>query len=73
MRAAYEITTDEDSIVVRLSRTVADEEALAKLLDYLELEAIRRRSELTSEDALHLADEIKGGAWKQVKHLFEED
>jgi hypothetical protein len=72
MRTTYGITTDQDSIVIRLPRQLADEEALAKLLDYLELEAIRRRSELSQEDAASLTKDAKQGAWQQVKHLFEE-
>lgn len=71
MSTIYEITTEQDNIVIRLPKQAADEEVLMKLLDYLELEAIRRRSRLTKEDAKSLAKEIKQGAWQQVKHLFE--
>lgn len=71
MSITYEITTEQDTIVIRLPKQAADEEVLMKLLDYLELEAIRRRSRLTKEDAKSLAREIKQGAWQQVKHLFE--
>jgi hypothetical protein len=69
----YEITTDQDDIVVRLPRQVADEEVLAKLLDYLALEAIRRQSALTREDAASLTKEVKQGGWQQVEHLFEKE
>lgn len=71
MGAAYQVTTEQDHIVIRLPKEDADEEALMKLLDYLELESIRRRSQLTEEDAFSLAREIKQRAWQQVKHLFE--
>jgi hypothetical protein len=71
MSNTYEITTEQDSIVIRLPKRAADEEVLMKLLDYLELEAVRRRSRLTKEDAKSLAKEIKQGAWQQVRHLFE--
>jgi hypothetical protein len=71
MSNTYEITTEQDSIVIRLPKQAADEEVLMKLLDYLELEAVRRRSRLTKEDAKSLAKEIKQGAWQQVRHLFE--
>lgn len=50
-----------------------DEAALIKLLDFLEFESIRRRSQLTEENAALLAQEIKGRAWQQVKHLFEDE
>lgn len=68
----YEIMTDQDDIIIRLPRQVADEETLAKLLDYLELEAIRRQSALTPEDAASLIQEVKHSAWQQVKQLFKE-
>lgn len=70
MRTAYQITTDQDNIIIRLPRELADAEELAVLLDYLELEAICRRSRLTPKEARHLAQDVKKGAWQQVKHLF---
>ena len=70
MHATYQITTDQDSIIIRLPREMADAEELAALLDYLELEAIRRRSQLTPKGAHRLAQDVKNGAWQQVKHLF---
>ena len=72
MGATYEITTEQDDIVIRLSRQSADQDSLMKLLDYLELEAMRRRSQLTARDVADLTAEVKQGAWQQVKHLFEE-
>jgi hypothetical protein len=72
MGAAYQISTEQDDIVIRLSKADTDEASLMKLLDYLELESIRRRSQLTEEDAALLSQEIKGRAWQQVKHLFED-
>ncbi len=71
MGAAYEIIRDEDGVTIRLPAALADEAQLAKLLDYLELEAVRQRSQLTEEDAATLAAEVKQGAWQQVKHLFK--
>ena len=70
MSIAYQISSDQDDIVIRLSRRFINEQELTKLLDYLELEAIRRRSKLLPEDANILAGEIQQGAWQQVKHLF---
>ncbi len=72
MSIAYQISSDQDDIVIRLSRRFINEQELTKLLDYLELEAIRRRSKLLPEDANILAGEIQQGAWQQVKHLFVE-
>ena len=72
MGAAYEITRDEDSVTIRLPAALADEAQLAKLLDYLELEAVRQRSQLTEEAAATLAVKVKQGAWPRVKHLFKD-
>ncbi|MBW2100644.1 MAG: hypothetical protein JRG68_07820 [Deltaproteobacteria bacterium] len=72
MSLAYEITSEKDSIIIRLSRQSVDQEALEKLLDYIELESIRRRSQLTEQDSATLASEIKQAAWQKVKNLFEE-
>jgi hypothetical protein len=70
--STYQITTDQDDILIRLPRRFIDETELVKLLDYLELEAIRRRSQLTESDAATLAAEVRQAAWQQVKHLFKE-
>lgn len=49
---------------------MANAEELTTLLDYLELEAIRRRSRLTLQEARRLAQDINKESWQQVKHLF---
>jgi hypothetical protein len=73
MRSAYQITTEQEDIVIRLPRQFADEKELTKLLDYLELEAIRRKSELSAEEATALSEGVKQGAWEQIKHLFRQE
>jgi hypothetical protein len=70
MSTTYEVTADKDSIIIRLPRQFTSQDTIIKLLDYLELDAIRQRSQLTAEDAETLSTEIKQGAWEQVKHLF---
>ena len=72
MSLAYEVTGDKDNITIRLSRKSVDQKALEKLLDYLELESIQRHSQLSEQDAESLASEVKQGAWKNVKNLFEQ-
>lgn len=69
---AYSITSDHNDIIIRLPKAETDQNALEKLLDYLEFESIRRRSQLTRDQVDNLTSEIKQGAWQQVKHLFEE-
>lgn len=71
MSAPYEITTDQDDIVIRVPRDLADEKALTRILDFLEMRAIREKSHLSEEEVQQLADEAKADAWKRVRHLFE--
>ncbi len=71
MSLAYELTGDQENIMIRLPRELVDEKALEHLLDYLELEAIRRRSQLTKQDADNLASDVKQAAWQKIKYLFE--
>ena len=72
MSLAYEITTDREDIVIRITRQATNRDSLMKLLDYLELEAIRSQSQLTEDSAKSLAGDIAQSAWLQVKHLFKE-
>jgi hypothetical protein len=72
MNTPYTITKEKDNIVIRVPSQMVDEASLVKLLDYLELESVRRRSQLTGADAAGLANEVKQNAWQQVKHLFKE-
>jgi hypothetical protein len=46
---------------------------LGKLLDYLELEQLRRQSQLGRDEAADLSAEVKQGAWRQVEQLFVRD
>lgn len=70
---AYRIDLEERDLVVRLRRDVLDEEQVSRFLDYLELEAIRRRSELSGDIAQALAREIDRDVWERARgHLPEE-
>ncbi|GEM_PF-5611727 len=72
MNALYEISAEQDDLIIRLPRKSTDEQTLTKLLDFLTLEAIRRQSQLSEEDLAELTKEVKHGAWQLVKHLFTE-
>ncbi|MCA9962890.1 MAG: hypothetical protein KC423_01555 [Anaerolineales bacterium] len=72
MSTAYQLTKEQNDIVLRFPQQLLDEQMLSDLLDYLELSAIRRKSHLTDQDVNQLATEIKQGAWQQVKYLFTE-
>jgi hypothetical protein len=72
MNVPYQITNDQDDIIIRVPRHYIDEQELTKFLDYLGLETIRRRSQLVENEANRLSEDVKQGAWQQVKHLFTE-
>jgi hypothetical protein len=57
---------------VRVNEEFFTEDVVSRFLDYLTLESIQKRSQLTQEDAEMLADEIKTAAWERVRHLFSE-
>lgn len=69
---AYEIARDHGGLVVRVNEEFFTEDEVSRFLDYLTLESIRKRSQLTQEDADMLAKEIKMAAWERVRHLFPE-
>ena len=67
MNVSYEIAVEEDPILVRMPANLFSREEIMQFLDYLEVEAIRRRSQLTRADAEQLADEIDRAGWSQVQ------
>jgi hypothetical protein len=58
-RAGYTLEREGGDYVIRVSSGVLGEAELTELLDYVVLEAIRRRSQLNPEDAAVLANEVK--------------
>jgi hypothetical protein len=69
---AFEIDRDEGRLIVRVNEDLFTEDEVSRFLDFLTLESIRKRSELTQDDAEMLAKEVKGAAWERVRHLFPE-
>lgn len=69
-KALYNITVDKQDIIVRFDRELMDRDTLSKFLDYLELETIRKRSNLTVEQAATLAEEIDRDVWSKIKQKF---
>jgi hypothetical protein len=66
----YTIRLENQDIVVRLNRESIDLEQLRIFLDYLELESIRKRSQLTGEQANELASEIDQAVWESIQSKF---
>ena len=58
MNRFYDITIEQHEFVVRFARTMFDQDDITRFLEYIELESIRKRSQLTREQADALANEI---------------
>lgn len=69
---SYQINIEKRDVVLRFWRDVIDETALGRFLDYLELESIRKRSQLTEKQAAELAKEIDQSVWENIKAAFTE-
>ena len=67
---SYNIAIDQQNVVVRFNRDMIDRTALARFLDYLELESIRKRSQLTDAQAAELAAEIDQAVWNDLRQTF---
>lgn len=67
---AYSIAIENSDIVVRLNRNTIDQAALVRFLDYLELETIRKRSQLTDEQAAELASDVDRAVWERLRPTF---
>jgi len=69
---SYQINIEKRDVVLRFRRDVIDKTALGRFLDYLELESIRKRSQLTEKQAAELAKEIDQSVWENIKAAFTE-
>jgi hypothetical protein len=67
----YRVDVENKEIVVRLKAGLIEREAVTRFLDYLELESIRKRSRLTEEQAVALAEEVDRGLWESTKHKVD--
>jgi hypothetical protein len=73
----YQVEYQNKDIVIRFDRNSIDKKfacnLLASLLEYLEIEQIRKKSKLTEKQAKLLAKEINQKVWKKIKDKFIED
>jgi signal-transduction protein with cAMP-binding, CBS, and nucleotidyltransferase domain len=70
MSVSYEVAIEEDSILVRMPASLFSREEIVRFLDYLEVESIRRRSQLTRADAEQLAKDIDQAGWRKAQGRF---
>lgn len=69
----YTLEVENQDVVVRFDKSMIDWDMLARFLDYLELEAIRRRSKLTSVRAAELASAVDHAVWENLKPKYLEE
>lgn len=70
--AAYSISVENNQITLQLDSSLIDRDALTRLLDFIELESIRKNSQLTEEQAASLTAEINRANWESVRDKFLE-
>lgn len=63
----YNLSVDEQNIIIKIDKKAIDYQQLTQLLNYLELKSISQRSQLTEEVAAELANEIDSTVWSKVK------
>jgi hypothetical protein len=73
MTSAYNLTKENQEIVVRLNQDIFNEEKVTKFLEYLMLENINNSSKLNEEQAQQLADEIDTKVWNAIKERILEE
>ncbi|NEN99688.1 MAG: hypothetical protein F6K50_30695 [Moorea sp. SIO3I7] len=67
----YNLSVDDQTIIIKIDKTAIDYQQLTQLLNYLELKSISQRSQLTEEVAAELADEIDSTVWSKVKSKLD--
>jgi hypothetical protein len=69
-QSLYTVTVENDEFVIRVNRDLIEREELSRILDYLLIQSIKRRSEATAEEIGEVAADVKRAAWQRVQHLF---
>ena len=70
-RNPYRVAIENNEFVIRVNRDLIEREDLNRLLDYLMLQSIKRRSQASEAEIEALSAEVKVAAWQRVQHLFE--
>lgn len=66
----YQITYENEDIVIRINKDSVGKSVLANLLAYLEMAKIRSKSALTKSQAEKLAKEIDKNVWEKIKDKY---
>ncbi len=68
----YQLAYENKDIVIRFDKNSIDKMTLANILEYLEIEQIRKKSKLSENDVQRLSREINRKVWNQLKGKIEE-
>ncbi|MDP1615449.1 MAG: hypothetical protein Q8L68_06600 [Methylococcales bacterium] len=69
---AYEITSTNQEVIIKLNRSLIEQEKLAQFLDYLSIRSMEQKSRLTEEWASELINEVDNAVWEKQKGLFDQ-
>lgn len=69
----YQLAYENKDIVIRFDKNSIDKMSLANVLEYLEIEQIRKKSKLSENDILKLSKEINRKVWEQLKEKYIEE
>lgn len=62
-QSLYSISLENQDIIIKFNREMVNLELLTQFLEYLELESIRNRSQLTPEQITNLSQEVNQEVW----------
>ena len=66
-QSLYSISLENQDIIIKFNREMVNLELLTQFLEYLELESIRNRSQLTAEEITNLSQEVNQEVWDNLK------
>lgn len=66
----YNITVENQDLIIRFNKNIIELDTLKKFLDYLELESLKKKSSMTTVQAEALAKEIDIDVWSNIKNQF---
>jgi len=69
----YQLAYENKDIVIRFDKNSIDKMSLANILEYLEIEQIRKKSKLSENDVLRLSKKINRKVWEQLKDKYIEE
>jgi hypothetical protein len=67
VQSGYSYALDGSDIVLRMDKELLEPEFFARFLDYLNVQAMRRKSRLAETQVDELAGEVNKAVWQQLK------